>query len=430
MSYLGVEYGCKYTLTGADGTVVVFNDATDPNYVGILSAESSGLDAPEVREESADRVEEDGAVFGDFYAGKRPVILQGTIIASSLTQRNERAGKLLAASNALRGNAVLKWKPQGAAEEVTIELRRQQPARITKGYVKEFQLPMVAADARIYGTSAQSATGEVVEVTKLPTVMAVEGAGWTNGNNVKASDNAYATRSITTTGTPGLDLITMGFAIPTTAEVYGINYKAEVKGAEAKTATFNFARYAGGFKDTAILSGFALTTSDKVATKWVPKSSTITLINELNNAANGMHFEATISAGTTTLSVDALSLGVAYMARIPVTNSGTAPAPARFKVYGPVDEPTIRHIIETGGEYVIQYDDELGAGEYVEFNTLTHTAIKNGETNVYDKVYFPGSTWSPIPVGANEYYLSGGDGVTPITPGATKLQIFWNNAWM
>lgn len=145
MTSLGVEWGAKYTLTGPDGTVVVFNDSTDPNFVGVLSPESSGLDSPDVREDATDATEEDGGHHGDFFEGRRPVVLQGTIIASSVSQRNERVGKLKRATRALRGDATLEWQPTGGPK-VELKLRRQQALRITKGFVKEFQAAMVAAD--------------------------------------------------------------------------------------------------------------------------------------------------------------------------------------------------------------------------------------------------------------------------------------------
>jgi virginiamycin B lyase len=144
----GPEYGVKFTLEGPDGTKAVFNDSTDPNFVGVLSPESSGLDSADVRESAADAVESDGGVHGDFYYGRRPVVLQGTISASSAAQRNERASKLKQASNAMREDATLKWTPAGG-EEMELKVRRQQPVRITKGFVKEFQVPLVSASALI-----------------------------------------------------------------------------------------------------------------------------------------------------------------------------------------------------------------------------------------------------------------------------------------
>lgn len=128
------------------GDIAVFNDSTDADFVGILSPESSGLDSADVREAAVDATEEDGGVHGDFFYGRRPVVLQGTVIASSVADRNEKVAKIKGASSALRGDATLTWKPTGATSEVGLNLRRQQPLRVTKGYVKDFQIPMVAAD--------------------------------------------------------------------------------------------------------------------------------------------------------------------------------------------------------------------------------------------------------------------------------------------
>lgn len=151
MSALGVEWGCKYVLEGPDGTRAVFNDDTDEDFVGILSPESSGLDSADVREDSQDATEADGGVHGDFYYGRRPVILQGTVIASGAEDRNAKVAKIKAASNALRADATLTWEPVGGPEGgVELKLRRQQPLRITKGWVKDFQIPMVSASAEIF----------------------------------------------------------------------------------------------------------------------------------------------------------------------------------------------------------------------------------------------------------------------------------------
>lgn len=160
MSYpSGPQWGVPYTLTGPDGAIAVFNDDTSPYFVGVLSPESSGLDSADVRENAADQVEADGGIHGNFYYGRRPIILQGTILANSSTQRNERIARLKRASNAMRDDSVLTFTPDGGLESF-LKLRRQQPLRITKGWVKEFQLPMVAADPRIYGTTLTTVSAE------------------------------------------------------------------------------------------------------------------------------------------------------------------------------------------------------------------------------------------------------------------------------
>lgn len=157
MTVLGVQYGVKYTLTGPDGTKAVFNDDSDANYVGILTPDSSGLDSPDVREDSSDRIGADGATHGSFFYGRRPVVLQGNILATSQSDRNSKIDKILAASNALRADATLSWTALSGAD-VQLAVRRQQPVRITGAHLKAFQIPLVAADPRIYSATEHSTT--------------------------------------------------------------------------------------------------------------------------------------------------------------------------------------------------------------------------------------------------------------------------------
>lgn len=149
----GPQYGVKYTLTGPDGTIAVFNDSADPNYVGVLGPETSGLDSADVRESADDLVEMDGGIHGSFYYGRRPIVLNGQLAPPvSTIDRNTKASKLRRASNALRQDAILKWTPDGGVEQFC-RVRRQAPLRITGGWVKNFQLPLVSADHRVYSTA-------------------------------------------------------------------------------------------------------------------------------------------------------------------------------------------------------------------------------------------------------------------------------------
>ena len=144
-----VQIDTKYTLEGPDGTIATFNDPTDPNYIGVLT-EVAGLDSPEVRESADDLVQMDGGIHGDFYYGRRPVTLNGVILnPASAAERNARQNRLMQASNAMRGDATLRWTPDGG-EEQYIKVRRQQPLRIEGNWQKTFQLAVVAADPRVY----------------------------------------------------------------------------------------------------------------------------------------------------------------------------------------------------------------------------------------------------------------------------------------
>jgi hypothetical protein len=146
-----------YTLTGPDGSVAVFNDPTSPNYIGPLE-EITGFESPEVRENADNLVQMDGGIHGDFFYGRRPITMSGKIInAVDATDRNTKLTNLEKATNAMRGDSKLVWTPDGG-EQVFMNVRRQQPLRVTGGWIKDFQISLVSADPRIYSTTLYSTT--------------------------------------------------------------------------------------------------------------------------------------------------------------------------------------------------------------------------------------------------------------------------------
>jgi hypothetical protein len=152
----GPQYGVKYTLTAPDGARCVFNDPEDTDFVGWLT-DLTGLDSPDLREAADDLVGDDGGVHGDFFYGRRPIVISGQIESRpDNISRNVRMTTLQRASNVTRTDAVLRWAPEGGVEQ-TISVRRQQPLRITGGYNKQFQLALVAADPRIYSAAVNEA---------------------------------------------------------------------------------------------------------------------------------------------------------------------------------------------------------------------------------------------------------------------------------
>jgi hypothetical protein len=169
MAYLPIaqEMGIRYELTGPDGTVAVFNDDTDPNNVGTLTA-LTGLDSPEIRENAQDLVESDGGVHGAFYFGRRPVTM--TVLVHGHTTAEERAEKLdrlRRASLAIRSDCALRWTPRdtdsgsGAAndpEKLVLYLRRNQPHRESGAWNKEVQLALVSARAVIMSDTLYQTT--------------------------------------------------------------------------------------------------------------------------------------------------------------------------------------------------------------------------------------------------------------------------------
>lgn len=164
---VGVEYGCPFSLAGPIGVIASFNEEGPSEYVGVLDpSECSGLDSPEVREDTQPRVEDDGSVQGNNFYGPRPIVLAGIIRANSLEQRNERVTRLMAASNAMRANAELLWTPHGG-QSMRVLVRRQQPLRVTGGFIKKFQIPLVASDPRLY-SATQHTKESAINVAQEP----------------------------------------------------------------------------------------------------------------------------------------------------------------------------------------------------------------------------------------------------------------------
>lgn len=443
----------------------VFNDSTDPDYVGDLNPESSGLDAPEIREDSAERVETDGAIFGDFFSGKRPVILQGTIIAGSQAQRNERVGKLRAASNAKISDATLSWE-DSAAGKVFINLRRQQPIRITKGYVKEFMLAMVAADSRILsyavtgGSDKGITTASQEKFAGLGGVTAIEGASApviATPENIKAADAAYATIE---TNAPAefsefaaepLYTSKHGFTIPNTAAILKVSVLTKQK--VNKNTSWRYYRLwihslAGNPNYTyqqlygAPLGFFAkgMAETGQVVTSTEEEFNTSAATNGrwsidnlltpafVNTETFGVRIYYRASkTEKTLLSVNSVKIKVEYAEPLTVTviNNGTVPAPGVIKIFGPFEQFYIKN--EANGE-VITYKGKVETGKWLVFDTEAVTIVEEGTgittpISRFENVEFP-NDWIQIEPGANIIVAAGRGGTAN-----TEMQVEYRDAW-
>lgn len=112
------QTAAHYRLVGPSGAVATFNDEFDPSYVGMLT-EVTGLDSAEVREAATDLVEADGGSHGNFYFGRRPIVLNGRVFGhGSHRERALRLDRARRASLAMRDDAVLSWKPNGRYENL------------------------------------------------------------------------------------------------------------------------------------------------------------------------------------------------------------------------------------------------------------------------------------------------------------------------
>lgn len=144
------EIAAVYTLTAPSGAVAVFNNASSPNYAGMLS-EVTGLDSAEVRESASELSEADGGTHGNFYFGRRPITMTVKVFGHSTSfERAERIDRLHRAALAMRGDSMLTWAPTYASSTgMQLPVRLNQPIRDTGAWAKEIQLALVSAQAVI-----------------------------------------------------------------------------------------------------------------------------------------------------------------------------------------------------------------------------------------------------------------------------------------
>jgi hypothetical protein len=156
---MGVEVGIPYEFEGPDGTRVVVNDPSDPDFVGYLVGDGgiSGLDGADVRENAADIVEGDGGIHDNFYASRRSVVFSGIISPEpDMEAVNRRVNALLRATNALREDGIVRWQETGEDFLRRLTWRRQQKPAITGRRPKAFQIALVSADYRIFSDEEHS----------------------------------------------------------------------------------------------------------------------------------------------------------------------------------------------------------------------------------------------------------------------------------
>lgn len=155
------QKGAPYTITGPTGVVAVLNDTTSSDYVGMIS-DITGLDSPDIRESAEDLVQADGGQHGYFYFGRRPIVITVQVFghADALT-RDTRLDKIARATNAMKADAILSWTNQPSASYLPMQtwVRRQQPIRVSGGWTKEVQIPLVSQYAPLFGQTLRTSAG-------------------------------------------------------------------------------------------------------------------------------------------------------------------------------------------------------------------------------------------------------------------------------
>lgn len=136
----------------------MFNDSTDVDYVGVIT-ELVGLDSAETRESAEDLSQADGGSHGDFWEGRRPIVITGLSYGhDTMLQRELRLDKLRRASRALRTDATLAWQnaPLASYLPMYVPVRRQQKLSIKGNWNKEFQVALVSEYTQLFGATLKN----------------------------------------------------------------------------------------------------------------------------------------------------------------------------------------------------------------------------------------------------------------------------------
>lgn len=106
-------------------------------------------------------------------------------------------------------------------------------------------------------------------------------------------------------------------------------------------------------------------------------------------------------------------------------NVGTAYAPHKLRIIGPVTTPIIR-LVETGEYIMFRQGYTIPAGAYVEIDVLNQTATRGGTENAYQHIVWESSRWFFLPPQSAFHIQMTGDGMTA----ETGLRITYRHTWM
>lgn len=452
-----------------DGTRAVLNDSDDPDFVGSVS-EITGLESAEIRESSVDNVEEDGALHGEFYQGRRPITITTQIGGNTtVTSRNLRQGRYLAAARALRiggithRQGVLRWQPLGYPEMYST-VRANQSSRMTGQWIKDGALALVAADPRIYGvqrkrayiypnlipnpsfevdtsgwTTTGSSGGFVVSPPTLSRITSWSTAGVASARVQATMPNDTTNRSayvLTPSGTAGI-AVSPDTSYVLTAEVNHIDAPALGSG-----VTIDWYTAAGALISTnsGTLIGvntvgqfrpFVTATSpSNAAFARVRLRSNTATVNDVIDAywdavmftegsAQVPYVDDTVSGRTYDRSYDVNYAWGPEKGRTTVTNVGDGDAPLIFTLYGPSGSFALQNLT-TAEE--ISLGGSLLAGDVLTIDTLRKSVTLNGNINAYDRVELTRTFW---------WGLAPYDNVLAIQGDQPPLRwaVDWQDAW-
>lgn len=149
---LGIEFACPYEIVSPAGARAVLNDPADRDFVGYLSGDDAvtGLERAGVRENREDLAEGDGSVQGHNRYSGLAWTLKGILLPDEYASTAYQA-KLLAATNAMRADGLLRWYPRTpGVPPVQVRFRQQQATRVTGRRPKGFFVAGACEDPLVY----------------------------------------------------------------------------------------------------------------------------------------------------------------------------------------------------------------------------------------------------------------------------------------
>lgn len=167
---LGIEIGAVYEFT-CRGQRAVLNDPADKDFVG-LASDVTGLERAGVRSNIAAVPDGDGQRHGAFFYEGLAFSIAGIVWPDEQAAVG-RQGKLLRATDAMRGDGLLRWKPS-LTDWVQVAFRQQQPTRITQRRPKQFAVVGVCEDPTV--------------VSSIETTVVQAGAGTVTASNLGIVD--------------------------------------------------------------------------------------------------------------------------------------------------------------------------------------------------------------------------------------------------
>jgi hypothetical protein len=328
----------------------------------------------------------------------------------------------------MREDAVLRWTALGG-EAVEIKVRRQQPVRITKGYVKEFQIPLVAADPRIY--SAKTSTYSIGRSSKSSLLIAdTAGIGtkaWTNPENAKSSNNTYATSELGAgIVSKWLQATEHEFSISEKATIVGVVCEIEKATSSGPDADFLDASVklvkSGVIEGTDHASSAAWTTADGIVMYGAANDLWgLTLTPANCNAKNfGWAFAAKNASGTNTAKIDNMKMRVYSSVSTAINNKGNADT-APIIVISDTSKAMITIENKTTGQSIVL---NLAATEHteIEINFKNHTIEFEPGVSLYGILVFESSSWWELAPGENIVSVTSTD--------LAELDVTYQSAWL